>query len=170
MSLNVKVDELAEILARVDDALKTRAAKAASDAMASEYHRELVDVTLRSSSHAKGTVTPARPGDPPSLVTGTLRRSAKVAPATEGDIKATAEVKMGTVYARIQDKGGVIMAKRAPYLVFEYPAGHWHRVKKVTIPARPYMQPTLFRVRYTGSMRRAGQKAARQVTQEAAGG
>jgi Bacteriophage HK97-gp10, putative tail-component len=166
----VDVSELGTFLERMEDAVRARAAAAASDAMAVTYRDELVNVTLRTSSHPKGTVTPAKPGEPPSLITGTLRRSAQVVNASAGSEKATADVKMGTVYARIQEKGGVIRAKRAPYLRFEYPAGSWHRVKKVTIPARPYIGPTLFRLKMYGKLNRAGAAAARKVAQEAAGG
>lgn len=164
------VSELGTFLGRLEDAVRSRAAAAASDAMAVTFRDELVNVTLRTSSHAEGTVTPAKPGEPPSLVTGTLRRSAHVVNASAGSEQATADVKMGTVYARIQEKGGVIKAKRAPYLRFEYPAGQWHRVKQVTIPARPYMAPTLFRLKMYGGLNRAGVRAARKVVQEAAGG
>jgi len=37
-------------------------------------------------------------------------------------------------YARILDRGGIIRAKRAPYLVFKLPDGTWRRCKKVRIP------------------------------------
>ena len=37
-------------------------------------------------------------------------------------------------YARILDKGGIIRAKRKPYLVFRLPDGTWRRCKQVRIP------------------------------------
>jgi len=45
------------------------------------------------------------------------------------------------VYGRIQELGGVIRATNAQALVFQTDDGEWHRVKAVTIPARPYMRP-----------------------------
>jgi len=53
--------------------------------------------------------------------------------------------KVGTniVYGPIQEYGGTIHAKNAPYLVFQTKDGSWHSVKSVTIPAQPYMRPTL---------------------------
>ena len=54
-----------------------------------------------------------------------------------------AEATIGTdlIYAGIQEFGGTIKAKNAPYLVFRTEDGRWHRVKSVTLPARPYMRP-----------------------------
>ena len=89
--------------------------------------------------------------------TGTLRRSIHIGGATHlapdfaggeeyDDIGETGDgwsIKVGTnlVYARIQEYGGVIHAKDAPYLVFKTKDGSWHSVKSVTIPARPYLRP-----------------------------
>ena len=126
----------------IADALQSRAAAAAANAMATEFHRELTDVTLRKSAHPRGTVTPSAPGEPPALVTGTLRRSAQIVPAVTAGSRAVASVRVGVVYARIQEKGGTVSAKRSAYLKFQYPSGTWHAVKSVKIPARPYMRPT----------------------------
>jgi len=41
-------------------------------------------------------------------------------------------------YALIHEYGGVIRAKRAPYLIFHIPGVGWRRVKKVTIKAKGY--------------------------------
>lgn len=49
----------------------------------------------------------------------------------------------GVVYAAIHEYGGIIRARRAPYLVFRTYDGRWHRVKKVRMPARPYARPAL---------------------------
>ena len=53
--------------------------------------------------------------------------------------------KVGTkiIYGPIQEFGGTIHAKNAPYLVFQTKDGSWHSVKSVTIPAHPYLRPTL---------------------------
>lgn len=49
------------------------------------------------------------------------------------------------VYARIQELGGTIKAKRAEYLKFRV-GGRWVQVKEVEIPARPYISPAQARV------------------------
>ena len=46
-------------------------------------------------------------------------------------------------YARIQEYGGTIHARRAPYLTFKTEDGRWHRVKEVTLPERSYMRSSL---------------------------
>jgi phage gpG-like protein len=162
--------ELPLYLGRISDALKSRAAAAAANAMAQTFQRELVNVTLRQTSHPAGTVTTAAPGQPPALVTGTLRRSAQTDPAQEGGTRATAAVRVSTVYARIQELGGVITVKRAKYLTFQYPAGRWHQVKSVRLPPRPYMAPTLHRLEEDGQLRDAGKQAALQAIGESASG
>lgn len=58
----------------------------------------------------------------------------------EGGLKAGGP---GVPYARIHEKGGVIRARNAPYLVFKTPDGSWHSVKRVRIPPRPYLAPAL---------------------------
>lgn len=82
---------------------------------------------LTTSSHKKGTPTPSRPGEPPSLVTGTLRRSVKTTRAVPiGAATWQAQVGPTAVYARIQELGGR--------------AG---RGGAVNLPARPYLAPTV---------------------------
>jgi phage gpG-like protein len=46
------------------------------------------------------------------------------------------------IYAAIHEFGGVITAKRAPYLVFQV-AGNWVRTKTVKIKRKEYMKRTL---------------------------
>ena len=48
------------------------------------------------------------------------------------------------IYGRIHEFGGVITAKNGPYLhFFSKKTGQWVKTKSVTIPARPYMRPTV---------------------------
>ena len=47
----------------------------------------------------------------------------------------------GVQYARIHELGGVIQGQ--PWLVFKLPDGGWRKVRSVTIPRRPYLQPAL---------------------------
>ncbi|MGW0795896.1 hypothetical protein [Streptomyces sp. NPDC002692] len=78
---------------------------------------------LTTSSHAKGTPTPSAPGEPPSLITGTLRRSIKVVgPIPAGFGRWMAEVGPTAVYGRIQELGGT--------------AG-----RGAELPPRPYVMP-----------------------------
>lgn len=107
------------------------AAAAAANAMAALMTAETMK-TLGTSSHAKGTPTPSSPGDPPSLISGDLRRSVMLIPAVPVTGTATwmAEVYPSIVYARIQELGGQ--------------AGRGHHT---TLPPRPYMAPTVERIR-----------------------
>ncbi|KIF71872.1 hypothetical protein HY68_01680 [Streptomyces sp. AcH 505] len=82
---------------------------------------------LTTSSHAKGTPTPSAPGDPPSLITGTLRRSIKVTgPVPAGMGRWLAEIGPTAVYGRVQELGGS--------------AGH------ADLPPRPYVAPAFDRL------------------------
>ena len=56
--------------------------------------------------------------------------------------KCQVRVLIGTdvIYARIQEYGGTITAKDAPYLRFRTADGSWHAVKSVTITARSYLR------------------------------
>ncbi|MFC8676670.1 hypothetical protein ACFUEN_28795 [Streptomyces griseorubiginosus] len=92
---------------------------------------------LTTSSHPKGTPTPSAPGEPPSLVTGTLRRSAKVfGPVPAGYGRWLAEVGPTAVYGRIQELGGT--------------AG-----RGAELPPRPYVQPAYEQLVAGGAMSRA---------------
>jgi phage gpG-like protein len=155
--------ELPLRLRGIADALRTRVPAAAANAMAAEFHGELVDVTLRQSTHPSGTVTTAPPGQPPALVSGTLRRSARIVPAAGGSARATASVRMGAVYSRIHELGGFVFAKRGKKLAFEYPRGHKHFVRWVYLPKRPYMAPTRERLVSSGRLRDRGKQAAMDV-------
>lgn len=84
-----------------------------------------IQTELTRTSHPLGTPTPSRPGSPPSLVTGNLRRSVK----QNAVRRISRGVYMGssgptTVYARIQELGGI--------------AGRRHRSH---LPPRPYVAP-----------------------------
>src|SRR2546429_5409805 len=80
-------------------------------------------VQLTTSSHRRGDPTPSAPGEPPSLVSGNLRRSVNVTgPESVGATGWQGEVGPTAVYGRIQELGGI--------------AGHGSR-----LPARPYMKP-----------------------------
>ncbi|HZP55033.1 hypothetical protein [Actinocrinis sp.] len=82
---------------------------------------------LTTSSHKKGTPTPSQPGEPPSLVTGQLRRSIRTDhPNRGGDGIWSTRIGPTAAYGRIQELGGV--------------TGRGHAT---TLPARPYLAPAL---------------------------
>jgi hypothetical protein len=91
---------------------------------------------LTTSSHEKGTPTPSAPGEPPSLVSGTLRRSTKVVgPVPAGFGRWLAEVGPTAVYGRVQELGGT--------------AGHGSE-----LPPRPYVQPAYEQLVASGAISR----------------
>ncbi|MFI1535582.1 hypothetical protein [Streptomyces anandii] len=106
-------------------------------AQAAHMAEAAIKQMLTTSSHPKGTPTPSAPGEPPSLVTGTLRRSIKVTgPAPAGLGRWLAEVGPTAVYGRVQELGGT--------------AGHG-----AELPPRPYVQPAYERLVASGAIRRA---------------
>lgn len=81
------------------------------------------------------------------VVSGNLRSSITATPIVNrgGLLKASLQAGFGNksiVYARIHELGGVILPKTAAALRFKTADGAWHTVKKVVIPARPYMRPS----------------------------
>lgn len=151
---------------RVADALAAKGAAAAANAMATEFHGELTDVTLRKSSHAAGTKTPSQPGSPPALVSGTLRRSASVVPALPAGTRAVASCRVAAVYARIQEKGGDVSVKRAKVLANKRTGQVFG--KHVHLPARPYMKPTRDLLLASGRLKARGSQAIAAVIREGA--
>ena len=76
-------------------------------------------------AHAKGAPTTSRPGSPPDVVSGTLRRSIKSSTAApDGAYGAKGSVYPTAVYARIMELGG-----------------RTGRGGRTTLPARPFLQP-----------------------------
>jgi phage gpG-like protein len=111
----------------------------AATAMAAVAMRE-VQRQLGLTEHSLGTPTPSAPGEPPSLVTGQLRRSVRMIP------KGRAHVQVGatTVYARIQELGG--------------DAGRGHATH---LPRRPYLAAALKKVTESGALTKAAAKVIR---------
>jgi phage gpG-like protein len=95
-----------------------------------------IKATLATSSHPRGTPTPSSPGEPPSLVTGTLRRSISVkGPVPLGMGRWEANVGPTAVYGRIQELGGVT-----------------GRGGATVLPARPYVRPTYEKLAASGAL------------------
>jgi phage gpG-like protein len=81
-------------------------------------------------AHPRGTPTPSPRGQPPAVVTGTLRRSIRVtAPEPTGTAGWSISVGPTAIYGRIQELGGFTGRNGATYL-----------------PPRPYMDPALKKV------------------------
>jgi phage gpG-like protein len=124
-------EELPAYLRRMKDRVSTEAPVAAANAMAQTYQGEVVR-----SMHGGG---PSAPGTPPARRSGTLARSVRAEPAVPaGAGRATSSVAPHTVYARIQQTGGVIHVVRAKVLT----DGKRFFGKHVHLPARPYMVMT----------------------------
>jgi phage gpG-like protein len=81
---------------------------------------------------------PGPPGKPPHRLTGALARSIDYEMSHH-----TARIGTNLVYGRIHELGGDITAKKAKALRFKTADGKWHTVKKVRIPKRPYLRPSL---------------------------
>lgn len=150
-------EELPGVLAKLAAKAAT-AAVPAVNAMALAYQRHLVTVTLVRYSHPPFTHTDSPPGQPPALVTGTLRRSVTPELAAGGGPRATASVAPHTVYARIQELGGNIYPVRRKFLRW-VEDGSVHFSKHVYLPPRPYMAPAREETVADGSLRRAAVKA-----------
>jgi phage gpG-like protein len=112
-----------------------RATRAAT-AQASHLLEREIKKTLATSSHPRGTPTPSSPGEPPSLVTGTLRRSITVkGPTPLGMGRWEAQVGPTAVYGRIQELGGVT-----------------GRGGATELPPRPYVRPAYEKLAASGAL------------------
>lgn len=134
--LNVAMERLATQLGYA-----TRTATA----QASHLLEREIKKQLSTSSHGKGTPTPSSPGEPPSLITGTLRRSITVkGPHPLGMGRWESEIGPTAVYGRIQELGGVT-----------------GRGYAATLPARPYVKPAFDKLAATGALTRVYHSAWR---------
>lgn len=71
------------------------------------------------------------------------KRTGKLASTILADIQDDLAFRLtaGTKYAAIQEYGGEIRGR--PYLRFRGRSGSWVTVRKVKIPARPYLRPAM---------------------------
>jgi len=141
-------------------ALQERAAHSAPPvvmAMADAY-RDRVKVNLHRYEHAEFTKTPSPPGGFPAKIGGELAASVTAALGPSSGTDAHASVAPHTIYARLQELGGEVHARRRRFLMWktDYPTSataFWKSereggglflnfAKHVTIPRRPYMRPT----------------------------
>lgn len=96
---------------------------------------------------SKSAAGQAPPGSPPGVKTGTLRRSIQVDLSKNKGARPRVRVGSNVEYARIQELGGVVSARPGGLLRFKTPDGQWRTAKRVVLPARPYLRPTLKRER-----------------------
>lgn len=133
----ITVEELPGFLRKLGDKVAEEAPPKAAKAMGLAFQRHVV-TSMRGPS-------PSPPGTPPARVSGTLARSVRTTdPVRVGEASAEVSVAPHTVYARIQQYGGVIRARhltrdgRPGFLRWEDKSGVHYR-HTVTLPARPYM-------------------------------
>lgn len=146
MAGGIRVEGLAQLNAAIEGlAASLNTATRTATAQASHLLEREIKQTLSTSSHPRGTPTPSSRGEPPSLVTGTLRRSITVqGPHPLGLGRWEAQVGPTAVYGRIQELGGV--------------TGRGHAA---TLPARPYVQPAFERLAASGALARVYHSAWR---------
>lgn len=135
-------DQVTARLKLLRERASTVAPKAAVTAMA---HTALTATQLELSrtSHPRRTPTPSAPGSPPSLITGTLRRSIVASPAVPiGPGVWRATVGGTVIYARIQELGGQTGRNHA-----------------TTLPPRPYLRPAAEKLASSGVLTEVGAKA-----------
>jgi len=105
-------------------------------AHASHLLEREIKQTLSTSSHPRGTPTPSAPGEPPSLISGTLRRSISITgPIPLGSGRWEAQIGPTAVYGRIQELGG--------------PTG---RGGATELPPRPFVRPAYEKLAATGAL------------------
>lgn len=137
MAGGVQIVGLTELNAAIEGlAASLSAATRSATAKASHLVEQEIKQTLATSSHQRGTPTPSAPGEPPSLVTGTLRRSITVdGPHPLGLGRWEAQIGPTAVYGRIQELGGVT-----------------GRGGATVLPPRPYVQPSFDRLAIGGAL------------------
>ena len=77
----------------------------------------------------------------PKVRSGALRSSI-YSTVIERSNYLTALLKSDLIYAAPQEFGAVILPKQKPYMRFTI-YGRWVTMKRIVLPARPYMQPTI---------------------------
>lgn len=152
----------------VADRLRAIRAKAASDAPLAacralgQAAETAAKVKLTSSTHPPKTRTPSEPGEPPSLITGALRRSVtRSAARLTGDGVASCTVGSTIIYASVHEFGPVtITAKRYPQLG-NREVGFFGR--SVVIPRRPWLAPAVRQLQTSGIAERVTADAWRKA-------
>ena len=141
--------EVADQLRRIRALVETEAPLAAVRAL-SQAGETAVKVILSSSTHSEGTPTPSSPGQPPSLVSGNLRRSGKRSPAAiTAPGCATCALGFTAVYAPVHEFGPVTIRSHGSYPLRNRNTGQVFG-RQVTIPKRPYVAPAMLKFEASG--------------------
>jgi hypothetical protein len=144
------------------EALRDRAATAAPPAVTAigqTYQKHLQKVTLRRYFATPGQFgTSSPPGQPPAWRTGAMARSVTTVVGPSSGMTATASVGPHVIYARTQNEGGIHRPSRARYMHWINSGGSWY-LKRVNIPARPFMEPALRECIENGSLTKAAAEA-----------
>jgi|SRR5581483_10447761 len=135
-------DHLRELARRAE----TSGGRAAVVAMAAEAERG-IKAKLSQRAHPRGTPTPSAPGQPPAIITGTLRRSVTGQPPQRtGAYRWEAAVGPTAVQGRIQEFGGRTGCHYA-----------------TTLPPRPYARPAVSQLRASGRLDEVAATAFRRA-------
>jgi len=152
----------------VADRLRVIRAKAAAEAPRAACEalgraaETAVKVTLTSSTHPEGTRTPSKPGMPPSLITGTLRRSVARTPVMQAGTAAfRCLVGSKIIYAAVHEFGPVTITARNFPQLGNPDAGFFGR--SVVIPRRPFLATAVRGLETSGIAHRAATDAWRAV-------
>lgn len=117
-------------------AARIEAATPAAVLSAADLAEEHARANLSRYSHRRGTPTPSPPGDPPAMISGTLRDNWQTTPpAPSGAGGWVCTLRPTTVYAGIQERGGR--------------AG---RGGATTLPPRPYLRPAVEELIRSGAL------------------
>jgi phage gpG-like protein len=153
--------EVADRLRAIREKAAAEAPRAACEALG-RTAETAVKVTLTSSTHPKGTRTPSKPGQPPSLITGMLRRSyARTPVMQDGTAAFRCLVGSKLIYAAVHEFGPVTITARNFPQLGNPDVGFFGR--SVTIPRRPAMATAARRLESTGMATRVTTDAWRAV-------
>ncbi len=108
-------------------------------ALAHAAEKAMSDVLQEAVRLARRALGPG--GGGPRSQSGALSRSLSYRVTRNGDT-ITGSLETDSPYAWVHEKGAVIQAKKAEYLRFRV-GGRWANKKRVEIPARPFMRPSL---------------------------
>lgn len=128
------MSEAGDALRRIADKADRDGGRAAAQMMAAAGDR-VIKEKLSTFSHSPGTPTPSPPGQPPAIITGTMRRSVITKPPVGGGGRWTVKVVPTAVQSRIQELGGR--------------AGRNHQT---VLPPRPYVRPAIAQLRASGQL------------------
>ncbi len=114
-----------------------------------------VKVTLSLSSHREGSETPAEPGQPPSLVSGRLRRSVtRTPPRLTSPGTAYCLVGSVVIYASVHEFGPVTIRSHGNYPLRNRRTGQVFG-REVIIPRRPFLEAAARRLAAGGGRQAA---------------